>query len=323
MEEININRIKVQLVKRREKLQQAVSNKSSQIQFLTLLKEVDSALERIDNHTYGFCEVCNDPIEEDRLIADPLTCVCLDHLNDKQKRSLEEDITLAQQIQKKMLPPMNMKIDRWEFYYHYEPAGAVSGDYCDIINDGTDSYFLLGDVSGKGIAASMLMSHIHALFHSLVPMKLSVDRLVAQINRLMCESNPSTHYTTLLSIKADKEGKIEICNAGHLPLLQISKNKLTKFDSTGVPVGLFCSAEYKVSYSTLEKDDYLILYSDGITEAVNNENEYGVERLSTVISDNIYKTAKELTEIILNDVGNFLAGKSKRDDLTVMVLRKL
>jgi sigma-B regulation protein RsbU (phosphoserine phosphatase) len=256
------------------------------------------------------------------LIADPLICFCLEHLNEAQRRSLEEDLNLAHEIQKNMLPSKNLEIEGWDFYYHYEPAGAVSGDYCDIISDGTSTYFLLGDVSGNGIAASMLMSHIHALFHSMIPLKFSVDRLVAQINRLMCESNPSTHYTTLLSIKAGNDGKIEICNAGHLPLMLSQKNNLIKFDSTGVPVGLFCSAEYTVNYSSLEKGDFFVLYSDGLTEAVSNEEEYGIERLSKVISSNGGSTSKELTEIILNDVNKFLAGKSKRDDLTIMVIRK-
>lgn len=322
MEQININKLKVQLANRRERLHQAASRQGSPVQYLTLLKEVDSALERIDNHTFGICDVCHDPIEEDRLITDPLICVCLDHLNEAQRRSLEDDLSLAHEIQKNMLPSKNLEIEGWDFYYHYEPAGAVSGDYCDIISDGTSTYFLLGDVSGKGIAASMLMSHIHALFHSMIPLKFSVDRLVAQINRLMCESNPSTHYTTLLSIKAGDDGKIEICNAGHLPLMLSQKNNLIKFDSTGVPVGLFCSAEYTFSHSSLEKGDFFVLYSDGLTEAVSNEEEYGIERLSKVISANGGSTSKELTEIILNDVNKFLAGKSKRDDLTIMVIKK-
>jgi phosphoserine phosphatase RsbU/P len=322
MEESELNRIRVQLINRRERLHRVAEQQGSKIHYLALLKEVDSALERIDGGTYGICEVCRDPIEEDRLMVNPLLCVCLDHLNEKQKRTLEEDLDLAQKIQIAMLPSINLSAENWDIHFHYEPAGAVSGDYCDIICDGNSTYFILGDVSGKGIAASMLMSHIRAMFHSLIPQNLGIDHLVAKINNFTCESNPSSHYVTLLCIKAEKDGKIEVCNAGHLPPLLIKRNEQSKIDSTGIPVGLFCDIEYSIKSTVLEKDDVLLLYTDGLTESFFNNEEYGINRLSKVVSENHKLSPREMTKGILIDVNKFINGNPKRDDLTVMAIKK-
>lgn len=323
MEHIETNRIRTQLLNRKERLHRAAIDQGTGIRYLALLKEVDAALERIDSGTYGICEVCHDPIEDDRLIVNPLLCFCIDHLSDQQKRSLEEDLDLAQKIQKTMLPAKNLTAKGWDFNYHYEPAGAVSGDYCDIISEGNYTYFILGDVSGKGIAASMLMSQMHALFHSLIPMNLGIDRLVGQINRLMCESNPSSHYVTLICIKAESNGKIEVCNAGHLPALLIKRNEQLKLASTGIPVGLFCDADYSVNFLSLEQGDTLLLYTDGLTEAFFKEEEYGVTRLSKVLLENHKLSSRELAITILNDVNKFIAGTTKKDDMTIMAVKKL
>ncbi|MCX6169491.1 MAG: SpoIIE family protein phosphatase [Ignavibacteriales bacterium] len=323
MEAGELNRIRVQLVNRRERLFKVAQQQSSKIHYLALLKEVDSALERIDGGTYGFCEVCNDPIEDDRLVVNPLICVCLDHLDEKQKRTLEEDLDLAQKIQKAMLPSKNLSAESWDIHFHYEPAGAVSGDYCDIILDCNSTYFILGDVSGKGIAASMLMSHIRALFHSLIPQKFGIDQLVAKINRFTCESNPSSHYITLLCVKAEKDGRIEVCNAGHLPPLLMKRNEQSMIDSTGIPIGLFCDAEYSVNTAVLNRDDIMFLYTDGLTESFCNDEEYGINRLSKIVLENHNLSPKEMTKEILIDLNKFIGGNPKRDDLTVMAIKKL
>src|SRR6185369_2759205 len=111
--------------------------------------------------TYGYCEVCKDPIEADRLLADPILRFCIDHLTPAQQHDLQEDLKLAARIQKGLLPQA-ISFDGWEVCYHYEPAGVVSGDYCDLIpSQSGDLYFVVGDVSGKGVPASMLMAHLH------------------------------------------------------------------------------------------------------------------------------------------------------------------
>lgn len=112
-------------------------------------------------------------------------------------RVARDDLQLAFDIQQGLLPQAGIKCDKWHVYHAYEPAGIVSGDYVDIIEHGDEFYFLLGDVSGKGMAASLLMSNLHAAFHSLVPMGLPMTELMKRANRLLC-SSLSNQYATLI-----------------------------------------------------------------------------------------------------------------------------
>ncbi len=325
MEQNQIRTIRSQLLDRRERLRQITSQSGTNVHFLNLLKEVDSALERMDSGTYGICMVCHDPIEDEQLLINPLIKVCLDHLSNEQRRTLENDLDLAYKIQLSMLPKNDLLLNGWEVYYHYEPAGAVSGDYCDIISskeNPSDLFFIIGDVSGKGIAASMLMSHLHAMFHSMVPLGLTTSQLTEHASRLMCESTMSSHYATLLSIKAESNGGIEICNAGHPSPLIVKKDRLHKLEATGMPIGLFCDSEYSVHKTTLESGDILLLYTDGLTESFFNDEEYGIDRLSKFVLRNAALPPKELTNKLVEDVNEYIKGTHKRDDLTIMAIRK-
>jgi len=173
--------LRQRLLNRRQRLQNALGEFKETTQLMRLLKEVDSALERMNGDSYGLCQVCHEAIEEERLIADPLVQNCLGCLTPDQQRALEQDLDLASRIQTQLLPNKNLKLNGWEAYYHYEPAGPVSGDYCDLVTpeaETGDLFFLLGDVSGHGVAASLLMSHLHAAFRSLLAAGLSAGQLV-------------------------------------------------------------------------------------------------------------------------------------------------
>src|SRR5262245_23645216 len=136
-----------QLVDRRKRVATAISTAGPDPQLTTLLQEVDAALQRFESGNYGVCEVCHDPVEADRLIANPLERFCIDHLNPDEREALEDDLTLASQIQRGLLPSHNLRAEGWQFDYGYEPARVVSGDYIDIIQSGGNIHLMLGDVS--------------------------------------------------------------------------------------------------------------------------------------------------------------------------------
>ncbi|MGB2990394.1 MAG: PP2C family protein-serine/threonine phosphatase, partial [Candidatus Zixiibacteriota bacterium] len=215
----------------------------------------------------------------------------------------------------------------WEAYYHYEPAGPVSGDYCDLVSPETDTgdlFFLLGDVSGHGVAASMLMSHLHATFHSLLAAGLSANQLVDRANRVFCESTISADYATLVCGRAGDSGEVDICNAGHCPPLLVRGDEITSLEATGLPVGIFQSGEYSAQRVQLVCGDSLLLYTDGLTEAQDKASaEYGAERLAGLVKGRHDLSPQALTELCLEDLTRFMSSAPKTDDLSIMVIRRV
>jgi sigma-B regulation protein RsbU (phosphoserine phosphatase) len=315
---------RAQLLERRERLQvTAPSAMEGGAELARLLREVDAALSRMDNGSYGLCEVCHDPIEAERLLADPLVRFCLGDLTAQQQEALAEDLELAVHIQRGLLPPRDLDAGAWKVAYHYEPVGFVGGDYCDLIKtDGGDLYFILGDVSGKGMAASLLMSNLQAMFRALVPLGLSLDKLMERASRLFCENTLSTHFATLVCGKASETGEVELCNAGHLPPILIREGERIPLDSTGLPVGMFCDEQFATSKLQLAPGDALLLYTDGVTEALDLTGaEYGVERLLQSLDAPCPSRPAELIDACVSSLADFRGDGIKADDLTLMALK--
>jgi sigma-B regulation protein RsbU (phosphoserine phosphatase) len=312
------------LLERRQKLEVAVPLSTPGSPLLRLLDEVDLALQEMNEGTYGRCEVCHDPIEQDRLLRNPLLKNCLDHLTNDERRALEQDLDLAGRIQNGLLPKQDLRFGKWEIYYHYEALGSVSGDYCDVIPaDNGDVFFLLGDVSGKGVAASILMSHLHAIFRSLMSVGLSFDQLMVRANRVFCESTVSSSFATLVCGRACPDGTVELSNAGHCPPILAGDHSCRCLEATGLPLGLFCSSPYGVQNLHLDPGGCLLLYTDGLTEARSRSGEeYGSSRLSVAVGRSWKLPAHEVVDLCLDEWRGFLDGAAKTDDLAIMAVRR-
>lgn len=316
--------IREQLLDRREKVAAAVSGVGIEPELTRLLGEVDAALARLDDKSFGICTVCNEPVETARLIADPLVRVCLDHLQPDERRALEDDLELASRIQARLLPERDLRLNAWHIAYEYQPAGAVSGDYCDVITTaGGDFYFVLGDVSGKGISASMLMSHLHGVFRSLISLGFPLDRLVERASRFFRESTLPNLYATLVCGQANGAGEITICNAGHLYPLLVTGREIQALESTALPLGLFSDQKFPLQSVRLQEGDSLVLFTDGISETADRSDEqYGTARLSEVVSRSRTLAPRDMINACLSDLDRFGGGMRKADDATIMVIRR-
>ncbi len=315
--------IRPRILERRARLEAAASTFPAEY-LNNLLAEVDAALQRLDEGTYGICETCHDTIEADRLQVDPLVRFCLDHLNTKERRAHEEDLELATRIQSKLLPPADLAVGPWEAHYLYESAGPVGGDYCELaaMADRRTLFFALGDVAGKGVAASLLMTHLSAIVRSLLSLELPLPEMMKRANRLFCESTLEAHYATLVCGRAG-EGGVELCNAGHCLPLAVRPGTVRHFDATGLPLGLFCQSEYPVTRLTLAEGESLVVYSDGVTEAQDPQgNLFGDESLERTLQRHCGGPAHKLAEGVVREVAEFRRGGRPSDDLTILTLRR-
>lgn len=315
-----------QIVDRRRKLESAIVTLGPRTELTALLSEVDSALERLSRGTYGLCDVCHDPIESDRLIADPLARFCLDHLPPSEQRALEQDLQLAARVQQGLLPDPVYSTTAWDIAYAYRPARIVSGDYCDLVAINGDLFFMVGDVSGKGVAAATVMSQLHALVRALLSAQLPLAQLVERTSRLLCESTLPTHYATLVCGRATADGDVELCNAGHVPPLLVSGDSVRQLPSGGMPIGMFCAQQFDVQQITLAPGDMLVLCTDGVTECEGGDtgvrDQFGLDRLARTVREYAAVSSPGLVEACVQAVDGWRGFGRPDDDLTLMILRR-
>src|SRR5579859_323902 len=317
----DLHLLRDQLLMRRQKLEAAAA-RAQTVNLVQLLEQVDRALERVDHGTYGVCEECQGTVEAERLLADPLTQLCLDCLHPAEQRALEQDLLLAARIQAGLLPRRDFSAAGWNIAYNYEPAGQVSGDYCDLVEHGNHLYFMVGDVSGKGVAAAMLMSNLHALFRVLIPSGLPLEQLVERANRLFCESTLPTQYATLVIGKADEFGNLEICNGGHPAPLHVGPNSVTAVHSATVPVGLFSDQKFASSTLRAAPGDSLVIYTDGLSEAEGPDGaQFGAAQLESLLHGCRELPSHEMVEKCRKEVMKFRNGSPRLDDQALMVLQ--
>jgi sigma-B regulation protein RsbU (phosphoserine phosphatase) len=235
---------------------------------------------------------------------------------------LAEQLELARKVQLSLLPKAYCCLGDWKVALSYDPAGTLSGDYVDLIPlENGDFYFALGDVSGKGIAASILMSHLHATLRALIAQGLSVAEIVKTASHTFCESSLPAQFATLVLGRADQEGGIELVNAGHTPVLMRSGDTVELIQATDIPLGMFCATDFVSAKLHVPPGGALLLYSDGITEASDDaENEYGLNQLTRVFLDASHLPPSEVPRMITESVTSFTGDRQAGDDRTLLVI---
>lgn len=292
---------------------------------LDLMRRVDAALGAIEVGGWGLCTGCREPIEVDLLECDPLACLCLDCLPEEERRALERDLRAATRVQRALLPAQPIESPGWEVAYLWEPRGAVSGDHVDLLRPrqpGGPLDLLLGDVVGKGVAASLLQSNLHALFRALSPAELPLPELLGRANRLFAEATGSASYATLVAIRLGADGRAEIANAGHPRPLLADVRGVRPIEGAGLPLGLFCESVFAGRALELAPGDTLLAYSDGWTEAERENEEYGIGRAAAAFRRALGVPLDELLAACKKDLDDFLEGASRGDDLSLLAIRR-
>lgn len=294
---------------------------------IMLLRRVDAALDRLGGGHWPLCVGCRIPVEPELLAAAPAMTVCFDCLGPEDRRALERDLEGAARIQRALLPPPRLARDDWEVAWLWEPRGAVSGDHVDLLVpaecDGpAPVHLILGDVAGKGLAASLLQSHLHALFRALDHQTLPLGDLLTRANRQFHQAIGSASYATLIAARLGAGGLLELANAGHPRPLLADRRGVRPIEGAGVPLGLFAASTYVTRDVQLARGDVVLLYTDGLTEAERDDEEYGIGRTAAVLRRSAHLPLAELLAACRQDLGAFLAGSQRADDLTLVALRR-
>jgi sigma-B regulation protein RsbU (phosphoserine phosphatase) len=205
------------------------------------------------------------------------------------------------------------------------PARTIGGDLYDFFFLDDDRLFIaIGDVSGKGVPASLFMTITRTLFRSLTGSDIPLSTTMAQVNRQLCEENPNSIFVTFITgILRISNGHLELCNAGHnLPLLCTQAGEVrTMTLHTNIPLGIDAGHVYESDRIALDPGDRIVLYTDGISEAENSGTQLFTERrLKEAVLSADRQTSRRLTAAILAEVRTFCADAEQSDDITLMVL---
>jgi sigma-B regulation protein RsbU (phosphoserine phosphatase) len=292
------------------------------------LQVIDQSLRKIDDGTFGICEVCQAPVEDVLLRMDYTSTVCLGHFSQEELRQLESELELSQVVQRGLLPQQAPNIPGLAVAAFSRPAQIVSGDYFDFVQfrDGGHG-IVMADVSGHGVSAGMLMSSLQTAFQTLVPVSDSPLDVLERINHLYAHNIKFTTFVTVFFGKLSADSRtFTYGSAGHNSafLFRPSRQEEVLLHPTGPAIGLMEGFHVGAAQVQLDPGDALVLYTDGVTEAANPEGEqFGLDRLAEVIRPNHSLSPESLIQRILSAVNSFTGGSPLVDDVTLVAVRVL
>lgn len=239
---------------------------------------------------------------------------------------LQEEMKLAYEIQTDLLPKSQPEIKGYQVSGRSIPAKEVGGDYYDFISiDDTHLALCLGDISGKGIPAALLMANLQATLRGQTSFGKSCKDRISFTNNMLFHSTAAGKFATLFyGILDSRLNQITYCNAGHNnPYLIACNGEMSELTTGGIIVGIMQDAQYDESTIGINRGELLVLFSDGITEAMNNaEEEFGNQRLTDVVLKNRNETAEKIIDIIFSEVKSFIGSSSQMDDMTVVIVKR-
>lgn len=251
--------------------------------------------------------------------------VSLLEVQQEQKR-LANELQVASEIQLRLHPASPPSIPHYDMIGVSFPCYEVGGDYFDFIEKRDGRYVIaLGDVSGKGTGAALLMSSVHAAVRAQSTTRLSASEIVGEINQYIYDNTPANRYVTLFYSELDpRSHQLTYINAGHNPPLLVRANgEVTTLDIGGFPVGITPFGDYREGWAELEAGDVMVIYSDGVTESQNEQGEeFDEARLIEIVQKNRGRTAAGLRDRIDEALTKFVGKAKSVDDLTLVIVKR-
>jgi adenylate cyclase len=242
----------------------------------------------------------------------------------KKRLMLENELAIAKKIQESFLPKSTPKIEGLDIAAMMLTAREVGGDMYDFLPYSASRLgVMIGDVSGKGIPASLFMAMVTGEFKFFADDKLDPQATLMSLNSKLTRDSASNLFVTVYYLIFDMAKRtVRYANGGHLPALQVSKDGSKFLDvSDGAPLGLI-EGPYSGCEAHFDKKDVFVFYTDGVTEAMNSRMDlYGSQRLASVVSRTRHLGAKDILKAIAGDVKKFESGSEQHDDMTVIVIK--
>ncbi len=248
------------------------------------------------------------------------------YLEALEKREIEREVNIAADIQEKLVPRSFPKSRRMEIGVYSNSARGVSGDYYDVLKlDDNKLGIVMCDVAGKGVPAALVMVMIHSILRLIASPKRDVAATLTWINRGLSGQIDLDHYATMSYLTIDENDMVlTYSNAAHHPLMLVrnGSGSIEKVDTQGLPVGIERDMVYPQKRVRIQQGDVMVLYTDGIIEAMNPQGEqFTIERLTEVVRAHREGSATELTKAIRSSVEEFVGSARQHDDQTLLVLK--
>ena len=244
-----------------------------------------------------------------------------------ERERMERELELATEIQQRFQPSAPPIIEGYELQGISFACYEIGGDYYDFIprHDGR-MLVALGDVSGKGTAAALLMSSLHAAIHAQTMARSDLSQMVTSVNEYLSYNTPNNRFITFFVGELDPAtGEFSYINAGHNPpLVARIDGSVEELDSGGFPLGIMPKAEFELGKIQLGSGEGLVIFSDGVSEAVDpDEEEYGDDRLKAVVKANIGRSAAGLRDKIESSLSAFTKTAEANDDITLVIVKRV
>jgi phosphoserine phosphatase RsbU/P len=248
----------------------------------------------------------------------------------KEKEKLESELEIARQVQAQLFPKEVPTLATLELAGVCNPARVVSGDYYDFIPIAArGAAVVVGDISGKGISAALLMASVQSSLHAQLAMdtdtEVSTATLVTRLNRQLYASTPAEKYATFYcAVFDERNSRLSYTNAGHLAPILIRNGEALRLESNGTIVGMFPEYPFEQTTIVLQKGDLLAVFTDGITESENaREEQFGDDRLIELLKANSAKPLNDIIQLVMDTITKWAHDPSARDDITMLLARKL
>ena len=244
-----------------------------------------------------------------------------------ERERMERELELATEIQQRFQPSAPPQLENYELQGISFACYEIGGDYYDFIRrENGDMVVALGDVSGKGTAAALLMSSLHAAIHAQISADSSLPQMVSSVNNYLAKNTPSNRFITFFAGELNPmNGVFNYINAGHNPpLVARLDGTVEELGSGGFPLGIMPGAEFEPGEIALNTGECIVIFSDGVSEAENPEGEeFGIERLTDVVSRNYSRSAAGIRDKIESAVSAFTKTAPANDDITLVIVKHI